>query len=74
MTPSPSASAMGLFRAWVSISIARQLVAVLSNTLGSPSYAELGGMGLSQAATQNQRLPSIHCGLSAVIKSAQEDA
>lgn len=73
VTPSLSASTMGLFHAWVSISAARQLVAALSNTLGSPQYAELGGMGLSQAATQDQGLSSIHCGLRGVIKSAQGD-
>lgn len=73
VTPSLSASTMGLFHAWVSISAARQLVAALSNMLGSPQYAELGGMGLSQAATQDQGLSSIHCGLRGVIKSAQGD-
>lgn len=73
VTPSLFASTMGLFHAWVSISAARQLVAVLSNAHGSPTYAELGGMGLSRAASQNQRLPSIHCGLRAVIQSAQGD-
>lgn len=64
---------MGLFHAWVSISAACQLVTELSNTLGSPIYAELGGMGLSRAASQNQKLPSSHCALHAVIKSAQGD-
>lgn len=48
---------MGLFHAWVSISAARQLVAALSNILGSPTYAELGGMGLSWATSQNQDSP-----------------
>lgn len=57
MTQSPSALTMGLSHAWVSISAARQLVEALSNILGSPAYAELGGMGLSQATSQNQDSP-----------------
>lgn len=57
VTQSTSALTMGLSHAWVSISAARQLVEALSNILGSPTYAELGGMGLSQATSQNQDSP-----------------